>query len=257
MLKFLLTPKWIALTLLALLLQPALYSLSQWQWHRLAQREAHNKLIVSNENRSPLTVEQSLESNSLSESESAKFRRALQWSPVTVTGTWDSTRQVFVRKQSYESNLGFWVVTPLLTNNGRTVLVNRGWIPAAETALSTPTVLPLTQELVTLTGRLRLVAPRTQPRPNDLPTGQVDQIQPKEIVPSSGTVTNGYLELLSSSPESLTSDLSPIQAPEISEGPHRSYAWQWLIFAVLTIVGYGILVRNEIAIIRSTKTLQQ
>lgn len=252
MLKFLLTPKWIALTLIAILLQPALYSLSQWQWHRLHQREAYNKSIVTNENQSPLTLSQVLLANI--EPDGQLFRRDAQWSPVKVAGEWYSAGQVLVRKQSYESNLGFWVVTPFVTQEAKVVLVNRGWIPAAQTALTSPSVQPVPNGTVTLTGRLRIVEPRTKPKPSDLPIGQVDRIQPAEIAPDTAVVTNGYLELISSTPESMTSDLSPILPPEINEGPHRSYAWQWIIFAIMTIIGYVILVRKEIEIIRTTKT---
>jgi len=58
---------------------------------------------------------------------------------------------------------------------------------------------------------------------------------------------NAYLELTASDPQSQTEDLQPILAPEIDEGPHRSYALQWIFFAIMTVIGWVILVRKEIS----------
>ena len=37
----------------------------------------------------------------------------------------------------------------------------------------------------------------------------------------------------------------PVALPELSEGPHLSYALQWFLFAAVAIVGAAILVRRE------------
>ena len=252
MLKFLLTPKWIALTLIAILLQPALYSLSQWQWRRLHERELYNSGIIKNEQHPPVSLVSVLENTS--DASHLLVDTDRQWTTVALNGTWEANGQVLVRKQSYESNLGFWVVTPFQDLNGQTILINRGWTPAGSSALASPKLQPPPEGLVSVTGRLRLIAPRDNPKPVDLPAGQVDRIQPTEVTQATPIVSNGYLELISSTPESMTSELQPILPPEITEGPHRSYAWQWMIFAVMTLIGYGILVRKEIVTNRETKS---
>jgi surfeit locus 1 family protein len=33
--------------------------------------------------------------------------------------------------------------------------------------------------------------------------------------------------------------------PELDEGPHRSYAFQWFSFAVIAVVGAGIVIRSD------------
>jgi cytochrome oxidase assembly protein ShyY1 len=37
-----------------------------------------------------------------------------------------------------------------------------------------------------------------------------------------------------------------VPPPELSEGPHLSYAIQWFTFATIALVGYGLLVRREV-----------
>ena len=249
MLKFLLKPKWVALTLLVLLLQPSFWALSQWQWRRLHQRVAYNSVIVQNQSQSPVPLEKVISPSG----SNFTLDNSLQWRPIEFHGTWDVAHQVLVRKQSYASNLGFWVVTPLTSTSGLTVLVNRGWIAAGNSAINSPAIAKPPAGQVKVVGRARIVSPRAKARPNDLPIGQVDAIQPKEVVPNTRIVADTYLELTASDPQSMTSDLQPILAPEIDEGPHRSYALQWIFFAIMTVIGWIILVRKETQETRSAE----
>jgi cytochrome oxidase assembly protein ShyY1 len=41
--------------------------------------------------------------------------------------------------------------------------------------------------------------------------------------------------------------LAPIPLPELSDGPHLSYAVQWFLFATIAVVGYVVLLRREAA----------
>ena len=242
MLKFLLTPKWAALTVVALLLQPAFWELSQWQWRRLHQRESYNSVIIKNQALDPAILEEIITTGSGKNT----IDKTYEWRRIDVVGTWLTDKQVLVRKQAFESNLGFWVITPFKSTSGLTILVNRGWTAATDSALSTPSVLSPPTGPVEILGRARIVTPRTKPRPTDLPTTQVDGVHPDEVLPGTVHVSNAYLELTASSPQSTTSDLQSIPAPEITEGPHRSYALQWIFFAIMTLIGWGVLVRKEL-----------
>ena len=244
MLKFLLTPRWIALTVLFALSLPAFDALSQWQWRRLHERQVHNSLILKAEHL-PVTSIMNVLSDQDSADHVLTFKPGAEWRNVSVTGTWDEKQQVLVRKKSLESELGFWVMTPLKLSNGSFVLINRGWTAATAAATQSPTLTAAPVSQVTITGRVRIVEQRTQSRPTDLPTGQVDTIVPTEVITHGQVVSNGYLEMTASSPISLTSELRELPAPELSEGSHRSYALQWIAFAVMTLIGWGVLVRNE------------
>ena len=235
--KFLLTPKWIAVTLVTLMLLPAFNSLSQWQWRRLHQRQAYNSIILKNQDAAPVELADILDPSGTT------IDQGNQWRPLHLTGTWDTQHQVLVRKKSFESELGFWVVTPFITPDG-TILINRGWHIAGNTALDSPDIVPAPTGTVEVAARVRTLPGNPAPRPSDLPVGQVGVINPPAITPDTKVVTNAYGELVASRPDSGV-ELKLIPAPEVSEGPHRSYALQWIFFAIMTVIGWIIMVRNE------------
>lgn len=76
---------------------------------------------------------------------------------VTLSGTFDNSREALVQAVT-ERGPGFWVVTPLTSADGTTVLINRGFVPPdrrdpASRAEGQP------QGEVTVTGLLRLTEP--------------------------------------------------------------------------------------------------
>jgi cytochrome oxidase assembly protein ShyY1 len=52
--------------------------------------------------------------------------------------------------------------------------------------------------------------------------------------------------MTASRPESKTSEIRTLPEPEVTEGAHRSYALQWMFFEIMTVIGWIILVRNEV-----------
>ena len=249
MLKPFFTRRWLALTLLFALLIPTFYELSQWQWRRLAGRQAYNTTIIHNREQTTGPITSIISQSGADRTTDGSN----QWRNVQLTGTWDVAHQVLVRKKSLESDAGFWVMTPLLDQSGVTVLVNRGWRALDASAVDTPSVIAPPTGTIEVAARVRLVKARTKPRPSDIPEGQVDSVQPREIVPDANPLlVNAYVEMTASRPVSNGKDLRLIPEPELDEGPHRSYAMQWLAFILLAIVGYGILAKNELAEYRAS-----
>jgi cytochrome oxidase assembly protein ShyY1 len=240
--KFLLTPKWILVTLICFGMLPAFQALSNWQWQRLSDRQVLNVQIQSQIDKDPVSLSGIL----IDGTESKSVPSDTQWRTVEMTGTWLQPEQVLVRKKSLESNLGLWVVTPLRLTDGTVVMVNRGWTAAANSAIDSPVVADVPIGEVEVLGRLRDVQERTSPAPTDLPEGQVDRIVPMEIVSSEETLSNAYVEMTASRPESKTSEIRTLPEPEVTEGAHRSYALQWMFFEIMTVIGWYILVRNEL-----------
>ncbi len=76
---------------------------------------------------------------------------------VTLAGTFDHSREALVQAVT-ERGPGFWVVTPLLSADGRTVLVNRGFVPPDRRDPASRTEGQV-QGAVTITGLLRLTEP--------------------------------------------------------------------------------------------------
>ena len=64
------------------------------------------------------------------------------------------------------------------------------------------------------------------------------------LVADGAPVYPGYVDLVSSDPAQ-ADGLTPIPLPDLTEGPHLSYAMQWVLFAVVAVVGFVLLVRRE------------
>lgn len=231
MFKILFTKKWIALTLIVLILNPVFKSLSDWQYRRLAARQGFNAQII-NAQRLP-----AIEFSSIAPKGQIQNRTDL-WRNITATGSFLVDEQYFLRKRSLDSEAGLWVVTPFQTLDGEVITVVRGWTAAGASAKQNPELSALTTERVTLTGRLREISPKDVVEPNDLPSGQRMGINPK--------YGQAYLELVSSSPQLKNPEIVYLPMPTLTDGPHHSYALQWLLFMVMLDGGYLILLRNDL-----------
>lgn len=240
--RFLLTARWIAITLVCIFMLPAFQALSNWQWNRLQDRQVVNAEIQAQINKEPVQISELI----IITNDSKSVAEDAQWRTVGMTGVWLQESQVLVRKKSLESDLGLWVVTPLQLTDGTIVMVNRGWTAAANSAVDSPVVASVPTGAVEVLGRLRVIPERTKPAPTDLPAGQVDRIVPTEIIEGPDTLSNAYLEMTASRPDSMSSEIRTLPAPEVTEGAHRSYAIQWIFFEIMTVIGWIILVRNEV-----------
>ena len=235
---FLRERRWLTLGFIVLILVPAFLLLSRWQLHRLDDRRAANALVEQNNAAAPVPVGQVLTAGAATSSAGD----AQEWRQITATGTYDASRQVLVRKRPLDGQNGFWVVTPLVTDSGAVLVVNRGWLAASVGATDAqPAPAPPTGE-VTVTGRVRLseVSP---PQPTDLPSGQITDLDVALVVPS-GQVYPAYIELTASQPAQ-SGDLTLLPLPDLSEGPHLSYAIQWVLFAGVAVIGFVVLARRE------------
>ena len=72
-----------------------------------------------------------------------------------------------------------------------------------------------------------------------------DSEQAKELLRVDSTLPGEiYLQLEAQEP--IRSSDVPIRLPlpDLGEGPHRSYAFQWFTFATIGVVGYGLTLRR-------------
>jgi cytochrome oxidase assembly protein ShyY1 len=241
--RFLLSRHWLGLLALSIIVATACVGLGDWQLHRLAHRHERNDLIRSARTAPPQPVSQALQVGR----DPAADR---QFDPVRATGRWDVDHQLLVRLRPLEGQVGYYVITPLVTGDGRAVLVNRGWVPAADDGSRTPVVPRPPDAPVTITGRLRPSEPPA--RGAAPPPGQVTRIDVPGIARTLPYgVYGGFLELTSQQPRQGTSPRL-IPPPEPSEGPHLLYAVQWFLFACLALAGYVVLARREAADRRTT-----
>jgi cytochrome oxidase assembly protein ShyY1 len=240
--RFLLSRQWVILTLIGLVLIPTMIELGFWQFHRHQHRVAQNTLIAKNLEAKPVPV------TGLT-SPGHTVPRADYWRQVTATGTYDTSHEVVVRRRtSADDRVGFHVLTPLILADGRAVLINRGWIPAAADQRAFPSVPPAPKGTVTVTGRLKADETTKASGIKDLaglPPRQVMLISSAQQAKALGrTVLGGYLE--QTAPELAGSSPELIPDPDHdSIGAHMAYAVQWWLFTAAVPVGWVILVRRE------------
>jgi cytochrome oxidase assembly protein ShyY1 len=239
--RFLLTPRWIAMFLLVVVLIPIMVKLGFWQFHRHENKVAHNDLISANIKRKPVPADEIL-------AVGAKVSGGLQWRQVTATGVYDTDHQVLARGRSQDDKVGYYVVTPLVTADGRTLLVDRGWVAYPNSATDRPDIPPPPSGRVTVVGRLRPDETRKDSGIQDksTPEGQVMRISGPELARKMPhPLFGGYIELTAETP---TPAKAPALIPEPDDedlGPHLAYAVQWWIFALALLSMYIKLIRGE------------
>jgi len=233
MYRFLLRPKWIAFHLLCLLGVVLMVNLSMWQFGRLSERREFN---------SEVRQRSALETVNISELDLSD-PLAVQWRSAGAIGTYDPSEQVLILNRSQNGVAGLNVVTPLILDDGRAILVNRGFIGLSETPPSAPLgtvrVLGTVQISEQRTSGQATQASGEQSEFFRLDIARIEQQIDYELLPVA-------LVAKASEPgEGPT--IAPISPPELSQGPHLSYAIQWLIFSIAVIVGWVLAIRKSLA----------
>jgi len=253
MYRFLLKPGWIALHIGALFLAILFTNFGLWQLRRLDQRQARNTLLQERIFEEPRALTDLLNDFNViaapSDSVSVAYR------PATVQGSYDPDYEVLLRStQNYEGEPGYYLLTPLKLENGSAILVNRGWVPfkfevPPVEAATPPNGKVEVMGIVNLerpppTGPLASLAPRDPPGELEITayidTERLEEQMPYDLLPV-------YLELREQSPSQAEGNLPlPLQEPEFTPGSHLGYAVQWFAFTIIGVIGYGILLRQQI-----------
>ena len=111
---------WLTIVSLPALL--VLVGLGSWQLQRLQWK---NDLIASFESRAaapPIAVPATDASLGDVGLDDVEFRR------LALVGTFQHDKEVFLTGRTYEGNAGFHIVTPFQLDDGRIILINRGWV---------------------------------------------------------------------------------------------------------------------------------
>lgn len=254
MYRFLLTRQWVILTLVALLLIPAMIGLGVWQLHRHDQRQALNKVIEASLAAKPVPAE-SLTSVGGAVAHDDLYRR------VTAKGHFDTAHELVVRRRTNaDGQVGYHVLTPFVLTDGRMLLVNRGWIASPDSQTAFPRIPAPAPGEITVTGRLmqdQTTAASGIKNVKGLPDRQVVLINSTQIstllsdagASSARNVLGGYIELTSPTPKGGSPE--PIPSPKEDNtwagvaDINMPYAIQWWLFAAAVPVGWLILARRE------------
>ncbi len=105
--------------------------LGLWQLERRAEKQAQNAAQAAAMASPPLAVE----------GEPPPWER-VRGRRVQVTGRYDESRQILLTARFHVHEPGVEVVTPFVLDGGGVVLVNRGWLPAADAVSRDPAEFP-------------------------------------------------------------------------------------------------------------------
>lgn len=235
---FLVRPKWIAFHLLVFGLIALMIWLAFWQLHRLDARRAFNARVTEQITKPPVPLDDLLASGA--------DPAALEWRQVTLDGTY-LPDQVIWYNRSQDGLAGDNVLTAFAEDNGRTVVVNRGFVLLDSDVTAPPSgqrkILARVREpQVRQRGELTdssdsSTEPVTEVRRIDL--GQLAAQLPGDVAPV-------YVDLIDSIPAITDAEPVPVLEPTLDEGPHLSYAMQWFIFAAAAMIGWVLAIRRSI-----------
>jgi surfeit locus 1 family protein len=239
MLQRFLTPRWIAGHVMVVVIAGAFIRLGVWQLDRLVERRAFNEAVAGRLAAQPTDLYSLLDSLGVAE---------LEYRQVVVAGTFDTTEEILVRSRTHNGEAGFHVVTPLVTDRSKAVLVNRGWVPMD---LDEPPVLAALPPSgrVEVTGHLRGSQSAPTLGPRDPSEGLLKRVYwidiPRIQQQSSYSLIPVSIELRAQVPGQAGLLPVPAPIPDQTEGSHLAYAIQWFAFAAIGLVGYAALLRRS------------
>jgi cytochrome oxidase assembly protein ShyY1 len=233
--RFLLSRRWIVFFGVVVVLAYLAFRLGEWQFDRLESREASNVVTERNMAAQPVPVGRVLTVDEPVSSDD-------EWRRVTATGDYAEDETVIVRYQTRDGQSGVDVVTPLVTDEGPALLVNRGWLATGNVGTTRPDVPAAPSGEVTVTGWVRADATGDSAEVADQSTRAISS---RTIGPTlSFPVYGGFVELDTETPPP-AEPLEKVETPDLGEGPHFFYGLQWWFFAALALFGFGYLVWDE------------
>jgi surfeit locus 1 family protein len=222
----------------AILVAAGCVRLGFWQLHRLAERRAINEKLSTR-----LSMPPAAALDAMRDSASAQYRRT------SASGTFDFGNELSLAARTREGSPGANIITPLRVPGSDTaVLINRGWVYAAD-AMSVdfgrwrePNDAAVTGYLLEIPrgGRGAVNAPSS---PRVIRRLEYDSLAKRFPYPIAPFV----LVATSSGSATASRDSTPARLPPplMDEGPHLGYAIQWFAFAVIALVGGGLVVRAD------------
>lgn len=235
--RFALSRRWLGYLALVVAFAIACTLLSLWQIARRDEARADITRVETNWGADPRPIDELLP-------ELDSFDENLKWSPVTLTGRYLVDEQLLARGRPLDGNPGFEVLVPFQLDDGTVFIVDRGWVPPGSKQDAPDDVPPPPTGEVTVIARLKAGEPTLAGR--SAPAGQVATINLPTIADLVGlpTYTGAYGLLDSEDPAPATRPAAVVK-PAPDEGPHLSYAFQWVLFALMAFIALGWAIRQE------------
>jgi len=233
--------RWGAYLALTVVFALACGLLSWWQWARRAEAVEEIQRVEQNYDAVPVPLVEALPGFDSWEADD-------EWTPVLLQGQYLVDDELLVRNRVRGGKPGFIQLVPFRLDDGTVFIVDRGWLPVGDAADASPDHVPGPPEGdVTVVARLRPAEPELPGR--TAPEGQIPSIDVAGIIGDLDVegYTAAYGVLASEDPPVDDMPYAAIR-PEEDEGPHLSYALQWIAFGVLAFIGLFWAWRRELRI---------
>lgn len=235
----LLSRKWWLATLLVIVGVAVLIQLGFWQLDRLEQRRAFNQRVAERWQQAPFDITTSDVPEDLNELE---YRR------VQAEGEFDYSQQIVLTNQTRDAGPGVVVVTPLVFDNDRAVLVARGWVPYNQSAVEhwPEYEEPEGAPVIGLIQETQLLPNGNAPTPPESAQVEWYMLNIDAIQPQMPYQLEPYF-ILQLPEDGRAYDTLPVREEplQLDEGNHFSYAIQWFMFALILGIGYVFFVRTQ------------
>lgn len=235
--RFLASRRWLVRVLAGLVLVAACVRLGIWQLDRFEERSERNDRVEAANELAPtplgdiLTPDEQLDDASV-------------WRTAEVSGRYDAANQFVVQLRPLDGERGVHVLTPLVTDDGTAILVDRGFLQTSDVNYAASDLPPPPGGHVAAVVRMR-ASESGRGAGTGVDSRQIRYIDTATIGDTLDYPTyQAWGELVSQSPDA-DSELTLIPPPETDSGPHLSYAIQWFIFACIGVGGFVMLVRAE------------
>lgn len=223
-------PRWVGLVLAVLVISLVFLRLAEWQVHRLEYKRERNTTVALHENE-PVRPWQQVMNRTITDAD--------QWQRVSITGSYDTSQSIEVRYRNVDDAQGSEWVAPLRTSDGQAVLIDRGFTTRDQGKAKAPP-----SGTVTIIGYVRRNE-QTSGNATTVVQQSVRLINSDKIAEHLGyRLANGYIQQISTQPPD--PGLTPVGLPSMDEGPHKSYAIQWVLFTGVALIGVALLIRNDI-----------
>jgi cytochrome oxidase assembly protein ShyY1 len=216
--------------------------LGLWQLDRYEQRAARNDAVRAAIDAPPVP----LESLVAPDTPAGEVDDGVEWRTVVVRGSFDPAVELTLRLRPVEGQSGVHALGLLVLEDGRAVLVDRGFLPTATRSTAEVDVPAADTGPVEVVGRVRLSEQgRGAGLDADADPPSIRFVDLTDLQSSASTELGPvWVERVSQSPSENTA-LAPVPPPRLSAGPSLIYAVQWFLFAVIAVVGFVVLARRD------------
>ncbi len=251
--RFLGSPRWIVGHVIVAALCVSMIWLGFWQLGRLDDKKQFRAEVRAKVANPPAPLAD------------LDLTTADRYRPVTATGVFDDENTVLVANRGFKGQSGYEVLTPLLltgdttrdsasnttsdtagasANPGApaTVVIDRGWIPLSNVVATLPVIPAAPLGTVTVTGFLDTFE-RDSVVLDAGPPAVVTKIAAEHFA-RAPALAPLVVQLTGLAPAAADGQPFPQELPDISLGPHLSYALQWFVFTAMLLGMWPLLIRR-------------